>query len=112
MPRPASASVRPTSRSASRSAKAWISDFSVGGVLDGANDAADRGVEPEPIDAHVDLAVLHDGGGEHGVARAALDRQRLAGHRLLVDQRFAADHAFHRRAAVAPRRNLMTSPTG
>ena len=73
-----------------RSANCWMSDFSAAAASIDGHDAADRGVEADAIDAHVDLAVLHHGGGEDGVPGRALDRQRLARHRLLVDERLAA----------------------
>ena len=66
--------------------------FLVGRALDGAHDTTDRGIESDPIHPHADLAVLDTGGGEHDIAFSALDRQRLAGHRLLVDERLASHH--------------------
>jgi hypothetical protein len=42
----------------------------VGGAFDGAHDTTDRGVEPDAIHAHADLAVLDDGGGEDRVAHS------------------------------------------
>ena len=61
------------------------------GGLDGADDPAHGGVGSEPLRADLDLAVLERRGREDAVAREALDRQRFAGHRLLIHHRLAAD---------------------
>ncbi len=45
----------------------------------------------ELLGADLDLALLDRGGGEDAIVREAFDRQRLAGHRLLIHHRLAAD---------------------
>jgi hypothetical protein len=76
--------------------------FLVGGALDGAHDATDRGIEPDAIHAHRDLAVLDDGGGEDRIARSPLHGQRLASHGLLIDECLAThDGAIHGQTLAA-----------
>ena len=65
--------------------------FFRGGGLDGAHDPAHGRVRPELLGANLDLAVLERRGREDAIARETLDRQRLAGHRLLIHHRLAAD---------------------
>ena len=55
------------------------------GRLHERDDRAELGLSRVGAHAHQDAAVFHDGAGEHVVARAALDGQRLAGQGRLVD---------------------------
>ena len=57
----------------------------------------------QPRDAHVERAAAVDRAGEHLVAGALLDRQRLAGHRRLVDVALA-------RRDAAVERDLLARP--
>ena len=54
-------------------------------LLDQVNDPRERRVAAEPRHAHLERAAAVDGAGEHLVAGRLVDRQRLAGHRRLVD---------------------------
>ena len=55
------------------------------GRLHERDDRAELGLRRVGAHAHQDAAVFHDGTGEHVVAHAALDGQRLAGQGRLVD---------------------------
>ena len=55
------------------------------GCLHERDDRAELGLSRVGAHAHQDAAVFHDGSGEHVVAHAALDGQRLAGQGRLVD---------------------------
>ncbi len=60
-------------------------------ALDQVNDARERRVAPPARDAHVERAASVDRPGKHLVARRLVGRQRLAGHRRLVDAARAGD---------------------